>query len=195
MKKTVAFILAMVIALSLNGCSSESKQISLEQSRINFAQYEEQLKSLLNTYNLEWSETAHLENELEHEVLANIYRYYIIDIDDTTEIIVSFRNECIGLMNHRQETVEISYMNNYPDEFDLKLFIELVNTFSGREISKEYCETFLMKCGKGVRQRFDYLDMAGNWTISYSLYDDSMYLREIADIKFSGLTKQGTITE
>lgn len=188
MKRTLAFIGMLIMLLILNGCNNV-KLLSQEQSLNNFAYYENQLKAVLEPSGLTMSELEIDDDEW------GLYHSFLIVIDDTATITVYLSSNAEKDSAGREE-VEIHYKNNDEKALDLKLFVEIVNAVSGREISESYCEQFLSapeedysssrdKLDNQKIYKYEFLNFDQDWSIGYSLYDD-----ETEELTFWGLTKQ-----
>lgn len=190
LKRTFTFVGVFIMLLILNGCNV--KRLSMEQSQNNFADYENQLKEVLEPYGLTMSELSTEQDEI------RLYRSFLIALDDTTTVTVYFSSNATQDRNGREE-VEIIYYNNDGKIFDLNLFTKIVNSVSGREISENYCEQFLSdpeekhlpsrygidKTDSQKIYKYEFLNFGEDWSIGYSLYDD-----ETEELTFWGLTKQ-----
>ena len=191
MKRTFAYIGVLIMLLILNGCNNV-KLLSQEQSLKNFTYYENQLKAVSESYGLTMSELEIDDDEW------GLYHSFLIVIDDTATITVYLSSNAEKDSTGRED-VEIYYRSDGTKELDLKLFVEIVNTVSGREISESYCEQFLSDpeedhspsrygIGKSDNQKiykYEFLNFDQDWSIGYSLYDD-----ETKELTFWGLTKQ-----
>lgn len=192
MKRIFMFLGVVIMILNLTGCNS--KLLSLQQSQKNFTYYENQLKLILKSYDLTMSEQS------TEKVENGLYRSFLIGINDTMTITVNFSSNASQDRKGREE-VEIIYKNNDKKPFNIKLFTEIVNVVSSREISENYCEKFLSDpeenhspsrygINKSDRQKifkYEFLNFGEDWSIGYSLYDN-----ETEDLTFWGLTKQLT---
>lgn len=176
--------------LNLTGCNPKS--LSLEQSQRNFTCYENQLKVILESYGLTMSELS------TEKVENGLYRRFLIVLSDTMTVTVNFSSNASQDRKGREE-VEVIYKNNDRKPFNLKLFTEIVNVVSSREISESYCEKFLSDpedkhspsrygIDKSDGQKifkYEFLNFGEDWSIGYSLYDN-----ETEELTFWGLTKQ-----
>ena len=190
MKKIFALVGALIMFLFLNGCNV--KLLSIEQSQKNFAYYENQLNAVLDSYDLEMSELS------TEKVEIGLYRSFLIVVDQTTTITVNFSSNATQNTKGREE-VEIIYSNVDKKKFDLTLFIKIVNSVSGREVSESYCKQFLTdpeekhlpsrygidKADTQKVYKYEFLNRGEDWSIGYSMYDD-----ETEELTFWGLTKQ-----
>lgn len=198
MKKTFALVIVLIACLMLSGCTV--KPLSLEQSQKNFAYYETQLKELLEPYGLTINElpTDYITNPPPEEQTFGWYRSFLIEIDDTSTITVDFSSNATWEDKGREE-FNVFYQNNGENEFDVKLFTEIVNAVSGREIDEDYCEQFLsdpeeahspsryaLSKSDGQKiYKYEFLNFQEDWSISYTLDEDG-----VEELRFWGLTKQ-----
>lgn len=185
MKKVILMLTMVLFSLGLVGCTND---FSVDQSEKKLEVYRAVLQKIAD----------------EHEVvLTGIwedligYREYSISISDDEEIHIymwcypntagSFRMEYI-LDNE-----------NYDNEFDVELFVDLVNGISGRTLSYEFCMDFLdapeseysvERYGYGkdddeIISKMEHLNFFEDWTLYYTLYDT-----QTEYLTFGGLPKQ-----
>ncbi len=189
MKKYVSISLIVMIALLLSGCNVNLR--SMEQSKENFSCYKSQMEAVLDSYGLKMDEVT------PDELQAGAYRSFLIIIDETADIAVYLTNDATGHDTGREE-VGIYYSNSGDGNLNVKLFVDIVNCVSGKEISEAYCEAFLAApeenylpvksgeekpTGKKI-YKYEFLNFGEDWSISYSLNDD-----ETEELNFCGLTK------
>ena len=206
MKRIMAFVIAFALVLGLTGCNCWTKTQSLtqEEAKKNFSNYEEQLKAVLTPYHLTLTRDAAEDDDSKY----GIYRNYVIDLNDETYVKVwlhcNANKDVSGWPDTGYEMFSVDYYSDGNREFNLELFTDIVNTISGRKITKEYCETFLsdpeekhpaskygLKKTEGEKVRkSESLNFWDDWSIDYILYDD-----ETEEFSFSGLTKEGTKKE
>ena len=187
-KKIFSLALVLIMFLSLTGC--KAKLLSPQKSEENFKHYEKQLSEILEKYNL----TFELEPFNGYPWAA--YKDCLIFLDKTSEnstkIMVSFSN-----------TRGLEYFNvwyiSYEEKtsnFNLTLFTEIVNTFSGMEISEDYCKQFLSdlenKEEKSEIFEYDNFGFFEEWSLSYQFSPEYPPCEEL---RFDGLTKRGTSGE
>lgn len=195
MKRIIIFGIVLGLLLGLTGCSIiNTKSVTQEQAKKHFADYEKQLKTVLKPYHL----TMIREEEDDDDSKYGIYRHYLIALDDTAHVEVYFRSNATKDVNGlsdtgREEFSVIYYNDDIQKEINVELFVNLVNTVSGRTITKEHCEMLLSdpegnddEKQKGEKIRKE--DSSWNdWAIGYTLYDD-----DTEELSFGGLTKEGT---
>lgn len=134
MKRILALLGVLMMLFLLNGCST--RLLSQEQSEKNFAYYEEQLKATVEPFRLDISEVSY--DRSEH----GLYRTLSITPDEQAAITLKLTNNA-GQNGRGGETVYIEYTSHGEISLDPRLFTEIVNTVSGREITESYCRQFL----------------------------------------------------
>ena len=189
-KVTLTLLVGFFIPFLLLFVCTNVKSLSQEQSLKNFDCYEEQLKEVLEPYDLTLRKTRTTKDEF------GVYNTFIIDLDTTTSIMVDFSNHATYYETGR-EHVQISYCNDEKKTIDVALFTKIVNCVSGREISEDYCKHFLAdpEGNHSTHEKVDgkkifkseSMNFWQDWNIVYSLYDD-----EMEELSFGGLTKYGT---
>lgn len=174
----------------LNGCST--RLLSQEQSEKNFAYYEEQLKATVEPFRLDISEVSYDRSEY------GLYRTLSITPGEQAAITLKLTNNA-GQNGRGGETVYIEYTSHGENSLDPRLFTEIVNTVSGREITESYCRQFLSdpeekhsplrydieKEDYKKIYKYEFLNWWQDWSLGYSLYDD-----DTEELTFWGLTKQ-----
>lgn len=198
MKKTFALVVVLIACLMLSGCTV--KHLSLEQSQKNFEYYETQLQELLEPYGLTITEspTDDINDPPTEEQIYGWYRSFLIEIDDTATITVDFSSNATWKEKGREDFY-VFYRSNGENEFDVKLFTEIVNAVSGREIDEDYCAQFLsdpeeahspsryaLSKSDGQKiYKYEFLNFQQDWSIGYTLDEDG-----VEELRFWGLTKQ-----
>lgn len=189
----IIFILTIIV---LYGC--QSKQLTLEQSRINFANYYKEIEQITKKHNivLEKGVDSMIENQ-DSYVDLNIL------IDDNEIISMRLINSAFD-SDKGVESFNIIYTINECDgvnDFNTDLFVELTNTVSGKPISKEQCIDFLLapehqyepknyglsKSEDMITYKYYPLNFEADWSMYYKLYQNNTEILE-----FGGLTKQST---
>ena len=186
----------MIISLAFGLCACTTKHLTIEQSKENFAIYEESLKIITEKYDLELTseEDKNIENQ-------DSYKDFIITVSSNVEIeirIINSAYESEKGVEGFNVNYRISNMNSEGD-FNIPLFVDLVNCLSGENISVDYCNEFLSAPeSKYSAEKYGYKKLNGeiiakqhalnffeDWNISYILSEDGE-----ATLSFGGLTKQ-----
>lgn len=100
-----------------------------------------------------------------------------------------------------REDFYISYNKSASGDFNVDLFVDLVNAMSGRTLSKEFCQEFLdapeedypgerygdEKQSYEISYKVHSLNFFEDWVIADTVYNDNT-----EELSFRGLTKTGT---
>ena len=180
MKKSIALFLAVLELLLFCGCSSKQyrKGVTPEQSTTNFEIYKE--------YGLRLSELDSIKWTREYEIVLNSY----------DEISIYFSND-----SYRGEKSYETYAIHYriqSGEYNLDLIVDIVNSVSGIEVTKEEILDIIQNDKEEYRpERYGSYktedkqiyrtkrDFWEDFLIAYSLYNDSS-----EKLHFHGLTKK-----
>ena len=179
-------------------CACTTKHLSIEQSTKNFAIYQNSLQEIADQYEVELTETKdiNIENQNSYKDLCIIIS---IDVEIKIRIINSAYNSTTGV-----ESFDVDYTlnnENSENQFNINLFVDLVNCISGKPISTDFCNEFLdAPETKYAAEKYGYEKLNGeivakmyplnfweDWTISYILSQQNE-----ETLSFGGLTKQIT---
>ena len=182
MKKFALIVIICSMVVGMCGCYT--KRLTVEQSEENFENYRQRLNEVAQEYGVELvgstitiSPSERIDIELERLE------------DEEDKVIESFSIE-----------YEISDVES-EEEFNVPLFVDLVNCVSGRELTVEFCEEFLMAPedeypasaygfkkanGEIVAKQYP-MNFFEDWVIGYELTEEG-----VGTLWFGGLTKNGT---
>lgn len=133
--KKICLYQPIIILLLL--CSCTTKFISVEQSNRNFSEYQQSLQNVANNYNL-------CLDEIE---VKDTYRDFSITFQNS-KILIRLDNNAIE-SKEGVESFSIDYYLKKDStdedlkEFNVGLFVDLVNCISGKTISEDFCNEFL----------------------------------------------------
>lgn len=194
MKKLILLIMLISLVLSLSGCAI--KHVAIEQSQKNFLVYQESLQEIANKYGLELieKEDKNIEN-------PDLYKDSIIVVDPSSTIEIIVVNSAYK-SKKGVEGFSIQYrISNLTSakDYDIPLFVALVNSISGKKISIDFCAEFLNAPeSKYSAEKYGYKKLNGeitskqlplnffeDWNISYVLTKENEGI-----LTFGGLTKQ-----
>lgn len=193
-QKTLLILSISVLLIIACGCA-RAPQISRIDSVENFSKYEKKIQMISNKYNLSMSEI----NDPNYDDVNYIHKDFIISGTDL-EISFYLSNEALDTEEKGEETFLIVYSIPENKDFDLELFTELVNSISGKTISKEFCENFLDNLNVSENNSQDTgiplykskpLDFEPNWVISYTLEETEYPDDYSQNLEFVGLTIAG----
>lgn len=132
----------IIVFILLTFCSCNTRHISVEQSKANFVVYEENLQEIVKKYNLVLEEKiSKIEGSSDE-----IKEFHIVSTN--FEIVIWLGNSAID-SNKGVESFTVDYYlqkSNFCDdysEFNLDLFVDLVNCISAKKISGDMCRDFL----------------------------------------------------
>lgn len=184
MKKFALILIICSMVVGMCGCYT--KRLTEEQSKENYANYRQRLNEVAQEYGVELVGTTITISSSER---INILLERLEAGSD--KVIESFSIE-----------YEISDIES-EDEFNVQLFVDLVNSVSGRELTVEFCEEFLMAPedeypasdygfeklnGEIIAKEYP-LNFFEDWVIGYELTEDGNGI-----LRFGGETKNGTET-
>lgn len=208
MKKVIAIVLIIITLLILSTC--HTKHISYKQSEQNFIKYEQEILLLADKYGLYVEKNPKDEYNyiyVDSPKEDNIIDYSVkfkITLNDEEQIIAYFSNwyEETQKKDFGSEHFCIEYTKkSIEKQFDLELFIELANIFSGKKINIKLCNDLLSnewsteelhEFSYPKASRHHFLDFWENWDIYYALYSETGSSPEKEVLSFGGLTKQST---
>jgi hypothetical protein len=194
MKKVfVAF--SILLLLGLSGCNT--KHLTIEQSQKNIVAYETSIQEIAANYGLVCEGNFNLTIERG----AN-GRDISIKIGEKSRVEI-YTSSSATESQSGIESFSVNYFiddnKNHEEDFNLELFVDLVNAISGRELTMDFCNEFLEAPegkypasdygyqklnGEHIAKQFDF-NFFGDWGISYIL--DKDYTEQLT---FGGLTKQ-----
>jgi len=196
MKKGIQYLAIISLALSLTGCAI--KKVKVEQTVKNLETYEIFLILVAQKYSEVIFETFDpiIEDYKQIKDLA-------INMRNGSEIRIRIKNTAMdyGETFEGPEQIFISYKNSESTEFNVPLFVDIVNSISGKKITEKFCFTFLEapedryspsrydinKLDNELVFKYEFLDWFEDWSIGYHLYKD--YSEELT---FWGFSKQST---
>ncbi len=170
-------------------------QITSKQSAENFKFYKGEIEDICEEYDVKI-----IDIEKERSFLE-LY----LSVSGTQEIDISMTNSTYyygdTTTSTGKEDFSIGYNKSLASDFNVDLFVKLVNAMSGRTLSKEFCREFLdapekdypceKYCDKKEPNEKSYklysLNFFEDWIIADTVYDDNT-----EELVFTGLTKMGT---
>lgn len=194
MRKAIITIMLISLVFGLSGCTT--KHLTIEQSQKNFSVYQDSLQKIANQYNLECTET-------EDKNIENQASYKDVEIIVSSNSVIKVR--IINSAYESKKGVEgfsidykISDIDSVSD-YNIQLFVDLINCISGKEISADFCTEFLNAPeSKYSAEKYGYekrngeitakqlpLNFFEDWNISYILSKENE-----GTLTFGGLTKQ-----
>ena len=138
MKKLGTSFFIMLIIMNLFGCNT--KHLTVEQSKKNFNVYQDAIQKIVDEYGYKMVET-HDENVDNPDIIKDLS----ITINDFSKIEIRISNSAYNKPTG-VEGLSIRYFLNDGDtqnEFDTKFFVDIINSISGKSLSKEFCDSFL----------------------------------------------------
>lgn len=198
MKRVIQYLIIISILFSLSACTT--KRISFEQSIINLKSYEDSLTLVAQKYNESLIETFDLNIEG-----SKLIKNLVLKMKNGDEIQIRIINTAVDYNDTSggPEEISINYniVKNSESEFNIPLFVEIVNTISGRKITEKYCNDFLKAPEKrfspsryGIYKsdnelifKYEFLNWLEEWSIGYHFYKDYS-----AELTFWGFSKQST---
>ncbi|MEG0771327.1 MAG: hypothetical protein RR436_05455 [Clostridia bacterium] len=188
----------MIILLAFGLCSCDTKQLTIEQSKKNYIVYEDSLQKVADKYDLKLTlkEDTNLQPQWYDKA-------FLITISSNIDIEIMLNNSA---SENKKETgaewVTIRYKIRNEDtkaDFNRELFVDLVNSVSGKNISIDFCNEFLdspeskyastkkgsKKLNGEIIAKSTSLNFFEDWNIFYELSKDSD-----EELTFGGLTKQ-----
>ena len=180
--KFVVYMMIIVASMMLVACASN--RYSVEESKNNFEGYAEKLSIIADSFGFVLQEKeSSIYYEPDDKYICMVYSIEISS-DDRIEITLSNYPE---RRNKGTEEFTIEYTKNENvSDYQIDLFVALVNTVSGKSISESYCTSFLnaseeeysaarfgyQKLNGEVIAKMDHLNFFEDWTIKYLLYGD-----------------------
>ena len=194
MKKLILTVMLISFVLSLDGC--DMKHLTIEQSQKNFLVYQGALQEIANEYDLEL-----IEKEDKSMENPDLCRDLIITVSPSSNIEIIVVNSAYK-SKKGVEGFSIQYkISNLTsvNDYDIPLFVSLVNSISGKKISIDFCTEFLNAPeSKYSAEKYGYKKLNGeitakqlplnffeDWNISYVLSKENEGI-----LTFGGLTKQ-----
>lgn len=196
MKKVVLLLIIAYLIVFLGTCNT--KHLTNEQSKKNFVTYENYLQEIAKNYDLELVETI---------AGYNSKKFYII-ISETAKIQISMTNSAGDSDDTGVERFCIDYIlrnmkSQSKNEFNVELFVDLVNCISGKKLSVDFCNEFLeapesdyaaedhgfRKLNGEIIAKRHNMNFFEDWNIYYYLYSEE------EELSYTGLTLQLEDTE
>lgn len=196
--RKIAVMLVIVCLFGLCGCVV-TKHLTIEQSKKNFETYKKSLQEVADKYGVELTGTVEF-NTLNRD---DYYTYMDLSIiiSDDEKLRIYIENSAIESPTG-VESFYIEYTLQNPDstnQFNVDLFVDLVNCISGRSISVEFCNEFLTapeseyaaenygytKGDDKLIYKYYPLNFFEDWVIGYVLYKENT-----EKLTFGGLTLQ-----
>lgn len=191
----MAFIL---ISLVLGLCGCTTKHITIEQSQKNFLTYQDSLEKVASQYNLELTETK----DFNFDDLDSI-KDFVVFINTESQIRIRMINSAFE-SEKGVESFSIDYTivnTDFENDFNIQLFVDLVNCISGKTVSVDLCNEFLSAPeSKYAAEKYGFQKLNGekiakeyplnsfeDWNISYVLNKDGE-----ETLTLGGLTLQTT---
>lgn len=191
MNKNCSLIICALFTLFLCGCSNFA---TIAQSEKNFNLYEENLYRIVEEKNLSLSK---IESDIS-STDTSVVRNYEVLLNDSQIIHVNLSNIVVEPSDSGAENFRVCYhIDNSSQNFEVDTMVSLINTVSGKKVTKEYIDWFLSaseeecsaekygmtKTEDKVVYKFKPLNFLEDWVISYVLYDDGAQ-----ELVFRGLT-------
>ena len=192
--KFKVFCLSLVIIsfAYLTGCMNVA-QVTTEQSEENFKFYKDEIISICKKYDVKITDSE------EKKLLVELYLSVIKEQEIYIRIINSAYYGDEDLVG--REDFYISYNKSTSSNFNVDLFVDLVNAMSGKKLFKEFCEDFLAapeedypgerygdeKAYYEKSYKVHSLNLFEDWVIADTVYNDNT-----EELSFRGLTKTGT---
>lgn len=138
MKKILVFLLSVLMLSFFNGCAQKFQTI--QESKENFLVYEDKIKNIATKFgvNIKKETDANISNQ-------DSYIDLNIDLNQKSNIYIRIIN-LSNTSNPGEEIFTISYsikQNNDSEEFNLDLFLEIVNCISNKTLTQDDCKKFL----------------------------------------------------
>ena len=178
----------------LTGCFN-AVHITSEQSAENFKFYKGEIEDICEKYDVKIIDIEKERSFLELH----------LSVSGTQKIYISMTNSTYyygdTTTSTGKEDFSIGYNKSSTSDFNVDLFVELVNAISGKTLSKEFCQKFLdapeedypcerygdEKEPNEKSYKLYSLNLFENWFIADTVYDDNT-----EELVFIGLTKTGT---
>ena len=192
--KFKVFCLSLVIIsfVYLTGCMNVA-QVTAEQSEENLKFYRDEVMNICKEYDVKIIDS-------ENEKLS-IKMYLSVSEDQEIDIDISNSAYYDGEVPTGREDFSIGYNKSTSSDYNVDLFVDLVNAMSGRILSKEFCEEFLAaseedypcerygdeKQPDEISHKSYSLNFFEDWNIGDIVYDNNT-----EELRFTGLTKTGT---
>ena len=194
-------LLFVALFISVNTYSdiglNRAKYLEAGESRHNFKLYEAELKSLADEYGYELTKEVYSVESYNSDDQV----FYDISLNGEKIIGLSFSNSSFlnpdTTIGRERFGVEMLQRNG---DYDYELFVRIVNMFSGKKITEDFCREKSVKLKKdcendleNVGKRDSYsiykpcdLTFFQDWTYSYTITESCEM------ISFGGLTDNGT---
>ena len=194
MRKVIITIMLISLVFGLSGCTT--KHLTIKQSQKNFLVYQESLQRITEQYGL-----SLIANEINYFENQNSYKDFTVTVSSNSVIEILLTNSALesekGVENCSiyYRISNISSVNDY----NIPLFVDIVNSVSGKSISVDFCAEFLNapESKYSAEKRYGYRKLNGeiiakekplnffaDWNISYILKSNE------GELGFGGLTKQ-----
>jgi hypothetical protein len=192
--KKMMFVIIIISILALVGCVDRS--ISLSQSQKNFALFKESIRMISANYGYEVIEL--FDKNIEDQ---STYKDLQITIDKNAEIYIRMDNNATYSEYGSQGfvlryTITDSSINS--EGFNINFFVDLVNSMSGKSITRDFCEEFLNSPESAYpASKYGFKKLNGELVVkqkNFGFFEDWLikYTLDIDDeeqLLFGGLTK------
>lgn len=138
MKSKIFSTIVIISLLILYGCNTN--QVTLEQSKENFINYYDYIQKIVKQYGCELVKTQNPMVENQDSCMdLDIY------ISENEKIYMRFINSAYSSSKGTESfSIEYTISNNKTNNtFKIDLFVDLINSVSGKLISNEFCSSFL----------------------------------------------------
>ena len=193
---SVIIISTMLFLLLYICIFSNVRDLTIVQSEENFEIYQNKIQHVIDSYGLYMTEVQdpYMENPELHKKLC-------ISIDDDEKIWIYMSNSAQGDCLTGKEQFNISYIfydSSLEDEFNIELFVDIVNCVSGKKLSKESCTYFFLSRQFAVKQEGSPIPKLNEhiaekqWSLNF-LEEWTLYFSQFGNEKklmFGGLTEQ-----
>ena len=175
---------------------SNVRDLTIVQSEENFEIYQNKIQHVIDSYGLYMTEVQdpYIEN-------PEFHKKFCISLDHDEKIWIYMSNSAQGDCLTGKEQFNISYIfydSSLEDEFNIELFVDIVNCVSGKKLSKESCTYFLLSRQFAVKQEGSPIPKLNEhiaekqWSLNF-LEEWTLYFSQFGNEKklmFGGLTEQ-----
>ena len=190
--KALCISLVILSCTYLTGCMNV-ELVSSEDSAKNLVFYKEEIMDICKKYDVKVIDSE--------EERLSINLYLSVDEDQKMEIDISNSSYYEDDPVLGREDFWICYTKPISSDYNVGLFVEIVNVISGRPLSKEFCKEFLSapeedypcekygneKESNEITYKLYCLNFFEDWVIA-----DTVYKNNTEELIFRGLTKTGT---
>lgn len=178
----------------LTGCFN-AVHITSEQSAENFKFYKGEIEDICEKYDVKIIDIEKKRSFLELHLSVSGIQEIDINMTNSTYYYGDTATSA------GREDFSIRYNKSLASDFNVDLFVDLVNAMSGRTLSKEFCQEFLdapeedypgerygdEKQSYEISYKVHSLNFFEDWVIADTVYNDNT-----EELSFRGLTKTGT---